>query len=321
MKSRTRLVGIVSLLTVPLMVLAGCSDSNGTTGGSEPQDTPAQTADEPDDQTDATGGDAGGDFPAGSTMAEIVAAGEVRVGVKTTVPYFGQANPITGNFEGLDIEVAKAIAERLFGEDGHATFSEAPTPSREELLMSNKMDLVIATYTINDERAAKVNFAGPYYEAANGLLVRADNEEFVEDYAGSAALDGHAICAGLNSPAYIELQDRPDVELTGFDTEAKCAAAVQQGRVAGYAADSAILLGFLESDPGTYRLVMDTAGPKQPYGIGIAKERTDLCEWVNEQLTDIVESGEWQEMYAATIGTVVEGTPEPPNPAGFTYCS
>ena len=260
------------------------------------------------------------EVPAGSTMAELQQEGKIIVGTKTDVPLFGETNPTNGEPEGFDVSVASALAERLFGSPGHIAFVEAPTPTRESLLMQSKVDMVVATYTINDERKEKVSFAGPYYNVRNGMLVKADDEDFGEKFAGFEALGGHKVCASQGSPSYLGISETaPDADLTGFDQEGKCVAAVEQGRAQGFVSDDAILFSFLEANPDTFKVVRNSEAADEPYGIGVPKDDVEFCKWVNDQLKDMIDSGEWQQIFDETVGKV-GATSEPPSTDQLTHC-
>ena len=130
--------------------------------------------------TDDEGGNGdGGDTPTfeeGTTMAELAEAGTLRVGTKFDQPLFGQVN-LEGVPEGFDVEIAKILADELGISEENITWTEAQSAVREELLERDEVDIVVATYTINDERKQRIDFAGPYYVAGQHIMVRADETE------------------------------------------------------------------------------------------------------------------------------------------------
>jgi glutamate transport system substrate-binding protein len=260
--------------------------------------------------------------PAGSTMEKWQQEGKIVVGSKFSAPLFGEKSPISGEVEGFDAEIARELGRRVFGEDGHVEFVEAPTPSREAMIEQGKVDFVIATYTITPERNQLVNFAGPYFYAELDLVVKADNKTFGDSIQGYEALAGHSVCATLNGTQYNLIQQvAPTAELIGFDDPAKCLTAVDQGRVEAHATDTGTAIGMLSSNPGTYREVSNPRSDSQPYGIGVPKQDTELCEWINTELDEIIAEGHWEKAFSATIGQVVEAVPASPKAAEFSYCS
>src|SRR5690606_26073912 len=116
------------------------------------------------------------EFPAGTTMVALAEAGTIRVGTKFDQPGFGQAN-LDGVPEGFDVEIAKIIASELGISEENIQWTEAPSAVREELLERDEVDIVVATYTINDQRKERIDFAGPYYIAGQHIMVKADNND------------------------------------------------------------------------------------------------------------------------------------------------
>lgn len=244
-------------------------------------------------------------FPEGSTMAKLQDKGRITVGVQGDLPGFGQVDPTTGGFTGIDILIADSLGRRLFGADGHVDFYQAKQ-SRETLLKQGKIDIAVATYTITPARKEVVTFAGPYFNSVNALLVPADDKEVAsgDSYDGYKALKGHTMCAGLNSPTFLGLQDA-GVEVLGQDTAEESLTALRQGRCRGFVSETAIIYSLLGAmdNPGKYRVATDATSEKIPFGIGLPKGQDDLCAWVNEQLADMIGSGEWLEAFNKTIGT------------------
>ena len=117
----------------------------------------------------------------GDDLAAIKEAGTLRVGIKYDQPLFGVNTP--SGVVGFDAEIAKLVAEAIF-EDGdptsHIEFTEAVSANREPFLQNDQVDIVAATYTINDERDQVVDFAGPYYVAGQDIMVPSGNPNGIE---------------------------------------------------------------------------------------------------------------------------------------------
>src|SRR5437879_12069749 len=134
-------------------------------------------------KTSSTSGGASGTaptFPAATTMAALQQKGKIIVGTKFDQPLFGLKNPLTGAIEGFDVEIAKLVAQGIYGGTldeaaKHINFVETPSNVREISIQQGKVDLVVATYTINDARKQVVDFAGPYYIAGQDIMVRKDD--------------------------------------------------------------------------------------------------------------------------------------------------
>src|ERR687895_922974 len=106
-------------------------------------------------------------------MGRIQEAGEIKIGVKYDVPPFGFQNPESGDIEGFDVDLGKAIAEKLGVEPN---FVEAISDNRIPFIQDGTVDLVLSTMTINAERAAEIGFTDPYFIAHGRILVPQDSD-------------------------------------------------------------------------------------------------------------------------------------------------
>ena len=280
MRSSQRL-GVV-VLTTAALALAAC-------GGDE--------ADE-----GATTGEAGTEATAGGDGGE---GGTLEVGVKFDQPLFGVETP--DGVVGFDADIARHIASEMGME---VNFREAVSANREPFLQNGEVDMVVATYTINDERDEIVDFAGPYYIAGQDIMVPADNplgitgiEDLNNADITTCTVEGSTSLANLNEMA-------PDATVTTFDTYSKCADAMGQGRADAVTTDNVILLGLADESGGDYVLV-ENPFTEEPYGIGVP-EGSDLRCQINEILQAAFDDGTWAEIYESTVGQVASVTPEPP---------
>ena len=128
---------------------------------------PAETTDAMTDATDT----AMAEFPEGSTMAALADAGTITIGTKFDQPLFGLMSP-SGTPEGFDVEIGKIIAGKLGIDPGNIEWVETVSANREPFIESGQVDMVVATYTINDKRKEIVSFAGPYYNAGQAIFCR-----------------------------------------------------------------------------------------------------------------------------------------------------
>lgn len=264
---------------------------------------------------DGDGGDGNGDTPefeAGTTMAELSEAGTIRVGTKYDQPGFGLAN-LEGVPEGFDVEIAKIIAGELgIPEDGIA-WSEAPSAVREEVLERDEVDMVVATYTINDERKERIDFAGPYYIAGQHIMVAADNTEIT----GPESFESgeHTTCSVQGSTPSENIRpflENEEEQLALFDVYSRCVEALDAGDVESVTTDNVILLGFIAEDPEAYKLVESGTFTDEPYGIGVQLGDDAFRTFINDVLEEIVADGRYQQAWDATAGQFDPAPPEPP---------
>jgi glutamate transport system substrate-binding protein len=254
-------------------------------------------------------------FETGTTMAELAQADTIRVGTKFDQPLFGQQG-LGGELTGFDTEIARIIAAALGIGADRITFVEAPSGQREELIKQDKVDMVVATYTINDERRKQVSFAGPYYVAGQSLMVESDNTEITGPE--SLRSTNARVCSVQGSASAKNVLEYADpAQLTLFDVYSKCADALRTGQVDAVTTDNVILLGFVDGSNGQFKLVGEPFS-EEPYGIGITKGDVAFCEFINDTLTRAVESGEYADAWESTAGTVAGETPTLPE---FDPCS
>ncbi len=289
---RTRRLAFVAAFS---LLAAGCGGSDAGNQAEEEQSA-APTVDEEVS------------FPEGSTMADLNEAGELSVGTKFDQPGFGLLNPTTDKPEGFDVEIAYLIAAALgIPEDG-VTFTESVSANREPFIQNGSVDIVVATYTINDKRKEVVSFAGPYYIAGQDIMVKADDTSIT----GVESLNGKKVCSveGSTSEANVKEQ-APQAEVLLFDTYSQCAEALGDGRVVAVSTDNVILLGLIEQNGDKYKLV-GKPFTKEPYGIGVKKDDTAFRTFINDELEKMYEDGRWKKAFENTVGKVEKTVPEPP---------
>jgi glutamate transport system substrate-binding protein len=272
-----------------------------------------------DPTTPAADDDATEEFAAGSTMARIKERGKMVVGTKFDQPLFGLKNPLNGQIEGFDVEIAKLMAQGIFGgtlEEAakKVEFIETVSKVREPSITEAKVDIVVATYTINDARKAQVDFAGPYYTAGQDIMVKKSDTAIksVTD------LNGKKVCSVQGSTSITNVQkSAPQADLSiSFDSYSKCAEALKDGRVQAVTTDDTILVGLVKDNPNDFRLVGSTF-TKEPYGIGLKKGDEAFRTYLNDRIELIVKNGEWAKAWERTVGTA--GIPTPPAPTVDRY--
>lgn len=293
---RTRkLTRTVALLASLAMFAAACGGDDD--GGGSATDEPTSTA--------------GGGGDGGAGLEGLRDAGTVRVGIKYDQPLFGVNTP--SGVVGFDAEIAKIIVEAIFEDgdpDSHIEFIEAVSANREPFLQNDQVDMVVATYTINETRDEVIDFAGPYYVAGQDIMVPAGNplgitgvDDLNTPDITTCSVDGSTSIENVREMA-------PDGEFITFDTYSKCAEAMADGRADAVTTDNVILIGLIDDNPDAYELV-DNPFTEEPYGIGVP-EGSDLRCFINGVLEQAYEDGSWAEAYASTVGTAGSATPEPP---------
>jgi glutamate transport system substrate-binding protein len=255
------------------------------------------------------------EFPAGTTMAELNEAGAITVGTKFDQPGFGLLNPQTQKPEGFDVEIAKLIAAKLGIEADKITWKETVSANREPFIQNGEVDIVAATYTINDKRKEVIDFAGPYYEAGQDIMVAKGNPEGIQ---GPEDLAGKTVCSVEGSTPAQNIRDNfPEAQLTTYDVYSKCADDLKNGNVQAVTTDNVILTGLVAGSPDAFELVGNPF-TEEPYGIGLAKGDDDFRDFINDVLEEAFDDGTWAEAWDRTAGDIT-GTEAPEPPAVDRY--
>lgn len=267
------------------LVLAGCS------GGGAAEEEPTVKEDV--------------SFEAGTTMAKLHDAGKITVGTKFDQPLFGLMG-LDNVPEGFDVEIAKIVAGELGIDEKDIKWVEAVSANREPFIQNGEVDIVVATYTINDKRKEVVSFAGPYYIAGQDLLVLDGNPEGIT---GIDDVVGKKVCSVTGSTSAQNLKDA-GVEVIETDTYSNCLTPLRQGEVVAVSTDNVILAGLADQNPGEFE-VIDNPFTEEPYGIGLALEDDEFRNFINDTLEAAFEDGRWAAAWEKTAGKVLS-TPTPP---------
>jgi glutamate transport system substrate-binding protein len=267
---------------------------------------------------DSSGSLAVPSFPAGTTMAKLAAKGEVTVGTKFDQRGFGFKG-IGNEPKGFDVEIAKIIAAGLGVEPDDITWVETVSGVREEVIEQGKVDFVVATYTINDERRKRVSFAGPYYVAGQQIMVKSGNTAIKGPESFKLNPSSRVCSVTGSTPAenikpYLASAD----QLRLLPKYEDCEAALKNGTdgIVAMTSDNVILLGFVSESDGAYELVGDRF-TDEPYGIGIKKGDAAFCEFIGAALKKAREDGSYVKAWNSTVATLAEGTLAPPLPDAF----
>ena len=276
---------ISAIALASALALSGCTDS-----GAEPTAPPVEETPE---------------FEAGTTMATLSEAGKITIGTKFDQPLFGLKGP-DGQPVGFDVEIGKLIAAKLGITPENIEWTETVSANREPFIQNGQVDLVVATYTINDTRKEVVDFAGPYYQAGQDLLVLAGNPDKIT---GPDDLTGKPVCTVSGSTSEKNIAAYTD-NVIATDTYSNCLGPLRSGEVVAVTTDNVILAGLADQNEGEFEVV-DNPFTEEPYGIGLKKDDTEFRNFVNDVLEESYEDGSWAAAWEATAGKVLE-TPTPP---------
>ncbi len=222
----------------------------------------------------------------------IIDRGVLRVGVKQDVPNFGYKNPDTGEFEGMEIDIARKIADEL-GVD--IEFTPVTAQTRGPLLDNGQVDMVIATFTITEERKLLYNFTTPYYTDAVGFLINKDSgiKTFTD-------LDGKTIGVAQGSITRTLISELADkygitVSFAELGSYPELSVSLRAHRTDAFSVDQSILSGYISSKSE----LMDFSFSASDYGIVTKLSNKDLNDYLNSLVEKWTADGSLQSIYDA----------------------
>jgi glutamate transport system substrate-binding protein len=254
---------------------------------------------------DAGSSSGGGSSSAKGIIGKAQNDKKLTIGVKADQPGLGLQTGST--YSGFDIEIGKIVAKGLGVDENGITWKTTVSANREPYIQQGQVDLVIATYTITDDRKKVVNFGGPYYVAGQDLLVPTNST-----ITGPESLAGKKVCSVSGSTPAKRIQtDYKDAKLQQFDTYSKCVTALAGGQVDAVTTDDIILAGYAAQDQyaGKFKVVGKPFST-EPYGIGVKKDDTDGCNKINDILKASVADGSYKKAWDDTLGKSGKAAPE-----------
>jgi glutamate transport system substrate-binding protein len=249
----------------------------------------------------------------------------LRIGVKNDQPGLSLADPTGTEYTGLDIDIARAIATALHDKP---VFQALVSSTRESMLLSDAVDLVVASYSISEERLKVVDFAGPYLIAGQAILIRADDRSIT----GVDSLRNKTTCGtvGSNSPARLAVKfgGSEDAKNAWGKTHlrldagySECLKDLLKKKVDAVSTDDSILAGYANAPQyrGRVRLLPGRfTTHREYYGIGIAKgDHADIA-LINATLRQMIKDGRWEQIVRRNLGAAApqflkpESRPSPP---------
>lgn len=303
--SRRRVAVLGAVVAVTALALSACStdSSSNVPGGND-------AAEVTDVQAMLAGAPVADDslFTPGSTMEKIRDRGTLIVGEALDAPLLSQQDPTNpDDVAGFDAYLAQLLSVYIFGEPSVEIVPPA-SETREALLQNGTVDVVFNTYTITEERAEQISFAGPYFSSGLAVAVKADNDEIkgIED------LGGKTVIVGANTPAVIAVpEEQPTAELVDFATDPQAVQALLQGRGDAYVQDYTLLASNAAANSDLK--VVGQPFTAEPYGIGLGLDDAEFKDFINNWLLEIQDGGQWGQAWTYSLGTVVESEiPTPP---------
>ena len=258
---------MAAAMLVGVLSLAGCGGNGGET-----TTDPAVDA----DNSAAT------NEPAGDLTT--VTAGKLTMSTNAQFPPYEMVAD-DGSFEGIDIEVADAIAKKLGLE---LQVDDMDFDAALLAAQNGKSDMVMAGVTVTDERLKVMDFSDTYAEGIQSIIVPEDS-----DIATADDLSGKAIGTQRGTTGYLYCTDDFGEEnVIAYDDGLTAVQALNNGQVDAVVIDNAPAQEFVAANPGLK--ILDTAYAQEDYAIGVAKGNTQLLDAINGALEELQADGTLQ---------------------------
>lgn len=227
------------------------------------------------------------------TLDEIKKDGTINIGVFSDKNPFGYVDE-NGNYQGYDVYFANRLAKDL---GVKANYVSTEAANRIEYLQTGKVDVILANFTVTDERKEEVDFALPYMNVALGLVSRNDN--VVKSLDNWNKDDKIIIISGTTAETYLT-ENYPDIPLQKFDSYATAKEAFENGTGVAWANDNTEVIAFSLQNDG-YTVGIQSLGSNDTIAPAVTKGNTTLLDWINEDIKKLGEEQFFHKDYDETL--------------------
>jgi putative glutamine transport system substrate-binding protein len=217
--------------------------------------------------------------------------GRIIVGVRSDTKPFGYRN-IQGNLQGFDIDLARAIAKHIFADTSAVELVPVTAANRISMLNTGRVDILIATMSITNQRSMVVDFSKPYYTAGQAILVK--NKRNV---ATIKQLNGKRVIIVYGSTGEESVRmNAPEAIIRGYKDYETAYKALKRGEADAMIADDTILYNLALDDPSVK--ILKKRFSKEPYAIAFRKgeESAQLKDSVNFTIDFLEHSGKLRDL-------------------------
>ncbi|MCP3794964.1 MULTISPECIES: cysteine ABC transporter substrate-binding protein [Paenibacillus] len=267
----TTLLLALSLLIVGLAGCAGGGNTNGSSGSAK--------------------------F---ASIKDIKKNGKIRIGVFADKPPFGYVDS-EGKNQGFDVYIAKRFAKDLLGDESKVEFVLVDAASRVAYLESNKVDIIMANFTVTDERKEKVDFANPYMKLSFGI-VSPDSAPITTIDQLKNSDQKLIVAKGTTAETYFT-KNYPDIKLLKFDQYTEIFSALKDKRGAAIANDNTELIAWAKANPG-FTVTIPAFGGQDTIAPAVAKGNKELLDWINNELATLGKENFVHQAYKDTLTSV-----------------
>jgi polar amino acid transport system substrate-binding protein len=267
MRKIRRIVQLLLVAVLALGLLSGCNNSSSDTSA------PASKG----------------------SLAEIKERGKIRIGVFSDKNPFGYVDE-NGENQGFDVYIARRFAKDLLGDESKVEFVLVDAASRVAFLESNKVDIIMANFTVTEERKQKVDFANPYMKVSLGIVSPESAPiTSVEQLKGKKAI----VAKGTTAETYLT-KNHPDIEQLKFEQYTEIFEALKDGRGAAIVNDNTEVIAWAKQNPG-FTVGVPTLGGQDTIAPAVKKGNKELLDWINNELAALGEEQFISKAYDATL--------------------
>ena len=284
MKNWKKLLSLGLAVVLSAGVLTGCGSKEETAADA----SATETTDAADSTADAAKGN-----EVYRTLDEIKESGTINIGVFSDKNPFGYVDE-NGEYQGYDIYFANRIGEDL---GVKVNFVSTEAANRIEYLQTGKVDIILANFTVTDERKEEVDFALPYMNVALGVVSRNDN--VIESLDNWNPDDSIIVISGTTAETYL-IANYPDIPLQKFDSYATAKEAFENGTSVAWANDNTEVIAFSLQNDG-YTVGIPSLGSADTIAPAVTKGNTTLLDWINEEIKSLGEENFFHADYEATL--------------------
>ncbi len=227
------------------------------------------------------------------TLDEIKEDGKINIGVFSDKNPFGYVDE-NGEYQGYDVYFADRIGKDL-GVDIEYISTEAA--NRVEYLETGKVDIILANFTVTDERAEKVDFTLPYMNVALGVV--SPDSNVITDLSQIGADDEVIVISGTTAETYLS-ENNPEIKLQKYDTYANAKTALENGQAVAWANDNTEVIAYALQNPG-YTVGIPELGSKDTIAAAVSKGNESLLTWLNDEIVTLGDENFFHADYEATL--------------------
>lgn len=240
------------------------------------------------------------------TLEEIKESGKLIIGVFSDKNPFGYVDN-DGELKGYDVNFGKRLAKDLLGSEEAAEFVYVDAASRVEYLESGKVDIILANFTVTQERAEKVDFALPYMKVALGVVSPTDALITTKE-----ELEGKKLIVVKGTTAETYFAEDKDIELVKFDEYQEAYDALLDGRGDAFSTDNTEVLAWAIQNEG-FSVGIESLGNIDTIAPAVQKGNTELLEYINDEIKSLADEEFFHEDYKDTLEPVYGDNVDPDN--------